>query len=70
MITDFVLTTLYYVAVQLIRRARLSHRLEVYFLEDRGLFQWLFLGVEFGSHLSWAGKILRVKIYVTFLDDF
>ena len=70
MITDLVLTTLNYVAMQLIRLTRLGHRLEVYFLEDRGLFQWLLLGVEFGSHLPWAGNILRVKIDVTFLDDF
>ena len=70
MITDLVLTTLNYVAMQLIRLTRLGHRLEVYFLEDRGLFQWLLLGVEFGSHLPGAGNILRVKIDVTFLDDF
>ena len=70
MITDLVLTTLYYVAVQLIRCARLGHRLEVYLLDDRDLLQRLYFGVEFGSHLPWAGKILCVKVDVTFLDDF
>ena len=59
--------------MQLIGLARLGHRLEVYFLEDR-LLQSFLVGVEFhhgqlGLHLPWADKVLRVKIDGTFFDD-